>query len=95
MLNQTAFGLAMGAVYAGWMALLAIGARLFHVGEGMVAEYGKFFPGYRPTLLGGLLGGVYGFVIGALFGLGLAALYNAFVGREQAVEIGPVRLVRR
>lgn len=95
MLNQTAFGLAMGAVYAAWMALLALGARVFHVGEGMVAEYGKFFPGYRATPLGALLGGAYGFAIGGLFGWALAGLYNTLVGREQAVEIGPVRLVRR
>lgn len=95
MLNQTAFGLAMGAVYAAWMTLLALGAAFLHVGGGMVAEYGRFFPGYRPTPLGALLGGVYGLAIGTIFGLALAGLYNALAGREQAVEIGPVRLVRR
>ena len=41
---------------------------------GLLANY---FPGYRVTWLGSLLGFVYGAVVGAVFGWTLARIYNA------------------
>ena len=76
MLEQRAFGLAMGAVYAAFMAVLAWVAALFHVGEDAVAMYARIFPGYRSTFPGGLIGGLYGLATGFLLGWGIAAIYN-------------------
>jgi len=42
---------------------------------------GAYFPGYRVTGLGSVVGLVYGFVVGYAFGRTIAALYNALVSR--------------
>ncbi len=77
MLNTRAFGLAMGFVYAAWMAVLAWTAGAFHVGDEIVDFTARMYPGYRPTFLGGLFGAVYGFLIGFPMGWLMARTYNA------------------
>ena len=39
----------------------------------------QFFPGYRVTLLGSVVGFLYGFLVGYLIGWCIAWLYNQFV----------------
>jgi len=41
---------------------------------------GIFFPGYRVTFLGSLIGFVYAFVIGYGFGRTVSVIYNRLVG---------------
>ena len=41
---------------------------------------GIFFPGYRVTFLGSLIGFVYAFVVGYGFGRTVSVIYNRLVG---------------
>ncbi len=41
-----------------------------------LALLNQFFPGYRVTFLGSLIGFCYGFVVGFLVGIVLGAVYN-------------------
>ncbi|HLH74750.1 MAG TPA: hypothetical protein VKX96_15795, partial [Chloroflexota bacterium] len=84
MLNQRAFGLAMGFAYAAYMMVLAWVAALFHVGDQAVAMTRAFYPGYDASFSGGLLGAAYGFATGFALGWGMAWLYNRF--RNAAVN---------
>jgi hypothetical protein len=77
-MNEKAFGIANGLVYGAFMALLAWAAASFRVGERAVEETAKYYPGYRATPLGGLLGAFYGLATGFALGWATAALYNAF-----------------
>jgi hypothetical protein len=49
-----------------------------HVGEHLVLLR-NFFPGYRVTLAGSVIGFFYGFVTGFLVGLVVGAVYNKIV----------------
>ena len=40
---------------------------------------GHYFPGYRVTFLGSLVGFVYGFLVGALSGILIGWIYNRFI----------------
>jgi hypothetical protein len=80
-LDRTAFGLSLGTV-AG-IALFV--ATLFLVLKGgpvvgpNLELLGHFFPGYRVSLGGSVVGLVYGFLIGFLCGWSFAFLRNASV----------------
>lgn len=47
-----------------------------------LALLGQFFPGYRVTFAGSLIGLVYGFVTGFVAGYAVARLYNWLVDRR-------------
>jgi hypothetical protein len=49
-----------------------------------LALLGQFFPGYRVTFVGSLIGLVYGFAVGLLLGYVVARLYNWLVDRREA-----------
>ena len=49
-----------------------------HVGEHL-SLLSNFFPGYRVTFLGGIVGFFYGFVVGFVAGAVLGAVYNKIV----------------
>ncbi len=84
--------MAMGGVYAVWMALLAWGAGSLGVGRAMVDLTARAYPGYRPTFLGGVVGAFYGFLTGFSLGWFMARIYNSVVATEPAREtIHPVR----
>lgn len=94
-MNERAFGLANGLVYAFFMALLAWVAAAFHVGEGAVEETARYYPGYRATPTGGLLGAIYGMLTGFAMGWFIAWLYNSFQeGRTVLPTIGAERARR-
>ena len=76
MLDPRAYGLAMGFVYSVYMALLAWGGGLFHVGGGASQLMKAFYPGYTFSLTGGVVGAVYGFATGYLLGWATGWLYN-------------------
>lgn len=48
-----------------------------------LALLGQFFPGYRVTFAGSLIGFAYGFVVGFAGGYGVARLYNWLVERRE------------
>jgi hypothetical protein len=49
-----------------------------------LALLGQFFPGYRVTLAGSVIGFAYGFVVGFLGGYLVARIYNWLVDRREA-----------
>ncbi len=77
-LNARAWGIAFGLVLGGGLFL----ATLFLVVKGgptpgqHLQLLGAFFPGYRVTFLGSLVGFVYGFVLGYALGRIIGEVYN-------------------
>lgn len=49
-----------------------------------LALLGQFFPGYRVTFAGSVIGFAYGFVVGFLGGYLVARIYNWLVDRREA-----------
>jgi hypothetical protein len=80
-LNGTILGLVLGLVCGG----LLFAATLWLVAKGgpvvgpHLALLGQFFPGYRVTLGGSVLGFLYGFATGFVAGWVIGAVYNAVV----------------
>lgn len=93
MLNSRALGLGMGAAYAVYMALLAWAAGLFHYGGETFRVMMKFYPGYRPTFAGGLIGAGYGLLAGFALGWITGWLYNR-VSRAERYVPGSFELTR-
>lgn len=77
-LSRVVMGLTLGVLFS----LAIFGATLFLVLKGgdrvgaHLQLLGQFFPGYRVTFLGSIIGGAYGFVFGYLTGWIVAAVYN-------------------
>lgn len=92
-MNARAFGLANGLVYAAFMALLAWFAAALHDGQGAVEETARYYPGYRATPLGGLIGAFYGMVTGFAMGWVIAWLYNRFRSEQFMLPEGEVESV--
>lgn len=78
-LNPKAFALACGATWALGLILLALIA-LFtgSYGDSVISLLSTVYKGYRPTIPGALIGGVWGFIDGAIGGYVLAWFYNYF-----------------
>jgi hypothetical protein len=74
-LSVKGLGLALGVTWgAGVLILGLIGAVGW--GRAVVDVLGSLYLGFRPTLLGSVIGGVWAFVDGALAGVVVAWLYN-------------------
>lgn len=77
-LNARAWGIAFGLVLGGGLFL----ATLFLVVKGgptpgqHLQLLGAFFPGYRVSVLGSLVGFVYAFVVGYALGRIVGEVYN-------------------
>jgi len=86
-----AAGLAGGLSDAAGFALLFLATAFLIVKGGpMVGQHlqllSAFFPGYRVTWLGSLIGFVYAFVLGYALGRLIGAIYNRLAfGRVQSV----------
>ncbi len=85
MLNAWALGVSTGAAYGAYMALLAWAAGLFQVGGGAFEVMTTFYPGYRPTFMGGLIGAGYGLLTGFALGWVTGWLYNRVTRAERVV----------
>ncbi len=81
-MDERAFALANGIVYGVTMALLAWLGAIFHIGEGAIKETEQYYPGFKATPLGGLLGAFYGLATGLAMGWAVAWLYNRFAERR-------------
>jgi hypothetical protein len=74
-LSVKGLGLALGVTWgAGVLILGLIGAVGW--GRAVVDVLGSLYLGFRPTLLGSVIGGVWAFVDGTLAGVVIAWLYN-------------------
>ena len=85
-LNARAWGIAMG---------LLLGSALFFATNILVVKGGPnvgqhlrllavYFPGYRVTFVGSLIGFVYSFVVGYGLGRLIGTVYNHLVGKPTA-----------
>ena len=80
-LNPKAFALACGATWALGLIFLALIGRFTQGGYGdtVISLLSTVYKGYRPTIPGALMGGIWGFIDGAIGGYVLASLYNYFL----------------
>lgn len=80
-LDAIALAVAMGCVFALglWFATVMLLMKDTAPGVAIgphLALLANFFPGYRVSWIGSLLGGFYGFVIGCGFGVIVAVVWN-------------------
>ena len=81
-MNEQGWGIAFGSLmglglFAATNILVVKGGEVVGPHLGLLS---MFFPGYRVTLLGSLVGFVYAFVLGYGFGRTLSVIYNRLVG---------------
>jgi hypothetical protein len=80
-LNERAWG-AAGALVAGLGLFFATNILVLRGGENVGAHLGllrNYFPGYRVTFFGSLIGFVYAFVLGYVIGRMIGWMYNRMV----------------
>ena len=81
-LNQRAWGIALGLLFG--VALFVATNILVVKGGPNVGQHlsllAVYFPGYRVTFLGSLVGFVYAFVVGYGIGRLVGTVYNRLVG---------------
>lgn len=75
-LDVKALGLAFGIVWGVALLLMGIAAMLFSYGDRFVKALGSIYCGYKATVLGSLIGGIWGFVDAGICGVAIAWLYN-------------------
>ena len=80
-MNEQGWGIAFGLLLALGL-FIATNVLVIRGGEHVGAHLGLlavYFPGYRVTFLGSLIGFVYAFVVGYGIGRTIGALYNRIV----------------
>jgi hypothetical protein len=80
-LNGKLLGIVLGILF-GAMLFLATNFLILKGGEHVgahLALLSVFFPGYRVTFLGSLIGFFYMFVLGFIIGIVIGAVYNKIV----------------
>ena len=76
-LNIKAFGLAAGIIWAAGIIIMGIIAMIAPgYAGGFVIILGSMYIGYKATVIGCLIGGIWGFIDAGIGGLALAWLYN-------------------
>lgn len=75
-LDTLRFGLTLGIVWAGCVLSLGFLDSMMGWGGGMVKGIGSLYIGYKPTILGSLIGMVWAFFDAGVGGVIVAALYN-------------------
>lgn len=81
-LNARAWGITMGLLFGGGL-FLATNILVVKGGVSVGQHLGLlriYFPGYRVTFLGSLVGFVYAFVLGYALGRLIGTVYNRLVG---------------
>ena len=84
-LDVKAFGFALGVVWGGLMFFLGIADMLYFWGNSWGRMLAVLYVGYRPTILGSIVGGLSGFVYATILGFAVAWMYNRFV-EENRIE---------
>ena len=80
-MNEQGWGIAMGLLLAIGL-FIATNVLVIRGGANVGAHLGLlsvYFPGYRVTFLGSLIGFVYAFVVGYAIGRTIGAIYNRIV----------------
>ncbi len=78
LLNEKLLGIVLGFLTGAGLFLMTNFLVLKggpHVGAHL-GMLGNFFPGYRVTFLGSIIGFCYAFVVGSVIGVVLGAVYN-------------------
>ena len=84
-LDVKAFGWALGLVWGGVTFLLGLLDTLYFWGSSWGKMMTMVYIGYRPTIIGSIIGALWGFVYASLLGLSVAWMYNRLV-EENRVE---------
>ncbi|HLD17035.1 MAG TPA: bacteriophage holin [Coxiellaceae bacterium] len=79
-LNVKGLGLAMGVLWAVAVFLTGLVAAHSNWGHSFVAVMSSLYIGYKPTVVGSLIGAAWGFVDWFIAGCVLGWLYNCFSG---------------
>lgn len=83
-LDVKAFGFALGIVWGGLMFLLGLADMLYFWGNTWGRMMSMVYVGYRPTVLGSVVGAIWGFVYAGLLGSAVAWMYNRFAEENRA-----------
>ncbi|MBN2490317.1 MAG: hypothetical protein JXQ29_05665 [Planctomycetes bacterium] len=82
-LDAKVFGLALG-ILAALLVFVATNWLVIKGGEPVgphLALLGQYFPGYRISLVGSLIGAGYALVLGTILGVATGWIYNRIAGR--------------
>ncbi len=77
-LDVKAMGLSLGITWG--ICVLSMGLADMTSGWGgtFVRALGTFYIGYKPTIIGSIIGGIWGFIDMGIGGIVIAWLYNKF-----------------
>ena len=76
MLNEKAFGLAAGILWAIGAFIMALTAAYFDYGTAMVNAVSTVYIGYAPTIIGAIVGAIWAFIDAFVGCYIFAWLYN-------------------
>ncbi len=77
-LSIKAMGLAIGVTWAVYITFLGLFACYMNWGTPFVDIMGSLYIGYKPTIIGSIIGGAWALVDGAVAGVIIAWVYNKF-----------------
>jgi len=75
-LDVKALGFSLGIVWGVCTLLLGLSAMCFNYGAGFVSVMSSFYIGYKATVIGSVIGGIWGFFDAGIGGVIIAWLYN-------------------
>jgi hypothetical protein len=75
-LNVKALGLSTGIIWGAAMFLLGLTNMVSGWGSGIEQAMATLYFGYKPTVLGSIIGGIWGFFDAGIGGVIVAWLYN-------------------
>jgi hypothetical protein len=80
-IHPAALGTAMGSVLALWVSCVTLWMAMAgdHMGKHALALLSQFWPGYRVSPAGAVLGLVYGLALGFVAGYGFATARNGII----------------
>ncbi|HFC76983.1 MAG TPA: membrane-associated protein [Candidatus Moranbacteria bacterium] len=81
-LNIKAFTIATGASWSIFILILGV-ASSFGWGESFVKMISSLYLGFKPGIVGGVIGAIWAFVDGAIGGLIIAWIYNFAVASDK------------
>ncbi|MDF1646747.1 MAG: bacteriophage holin [Legionellaceae bacterium] len=79
-LSPLAFGLSLGVLWGASVLIMGLLAHYFSYGSEFVGAMGVIYVGYEPSIMGGIIGGLFGFIDALVAGALIAWLYNIFSG---------------
>lgn len=77
-LDAKAFALAVGILWSAGAFILGIASMMFNWGTSWLDLLSSCYIGYKPTLLGSIIGALWAFIDAGIGALIVAWLYNKF-----------------